>query len=186
MDWENKQNLRSKGGYLPHPNYGIKFRNSFFPYMTKIWNGLPNALKSLNLLDFKIELKSYLKPNRIKHFRVGKKDTNSLLTRFRTGRTDLNAHRYTIGQIDDPSCICHHKNETSEHYFLDCFLYSTERQTLFNLAVYYIHRFMSLNRKEKYNILTRGINNLNPEFYYTNVQLSLAVQLFIVKSKRFS
>ena len=31
VDWENKQHLRSKGGYLPHPNYGIKFLNSFFP-----------------------------------------------------------------------------------------------------------------------------------------------------------
>ena len=31
VDWENKQHLRSKGGYLPHPNYCIKFLNSFFP-----------------------------------------------------------------------------------------------------------------------------------------------------------
>ena len=59
-------------------------------------NSLPNSLTSLNLLYFKIELKSYLKPDKIKHFRVGKKETNSLLTRFRTGRTDLNAHTYIL------------------------------------------------------------------------------------------
>ena len=143
-------------------------------------------MKSLNLLDFKIELKSYLKPDKIKHFRIGKKECNSLLTRFRTGCTSLNGHRYSLGQIDDPSCLCHYKTETSEHYFLDCFLYSAERQNLFNLAEHYVPRFMLLNKKEKYNILTEGINKINPEFYYTNIKITLAVQNYILKTKRFS
>ena len=34
IDWDKRQNLRSKGGYLPYPNYGNKFLNSFFPYIT--------------------------------------------------------------------------------------------------------------------------------------------------------
>ena len=82
IDWEKKHNLRSKGGYLPYPNFGNRFQNSFFPFITKIWNTLPNSIKSLNLQDFKIELKSYLKPDKIKHFRVGQKETNSILTGF--------------------------------------------------------------------------------------------------------
>ena len=94
--------------------------------------------------------------------------------------------RYSVVQTDDPSCLCHHKSETSEHFFLDCFLYSTERQTLFNLAEHLIPCFMQLNRKEKYDILTEGINKLDPEFYYTNIKISLAVQKFIQKTKRFS
>ena len=68
FELEKTHNLRSKAGYLPYPNYGNKYLNSFFPYITKIWNNLPSSLKSLNLLDFKIELKSYLKQDRIKHF----------------------------------------------------------------------------------------------------------------------
>ena len=121
LDREKKHNLRSKGGYLPYPNYGNKFLNSFFPYITKIWNNLPTSVKSLNLLDFKTELKSYLKPDKFKHFRIGSKDLNSILTRFRTGRTSLNACNYSIWLTDDPSCICHYKSETSEHYLLDYF-----------------------------------------------------------------
>ena len=131
IDWEKKHNLRSKGGYLPYPNLGNRFQNSFFPFITKIWNTLPNSIRSLNLLDFKTELKSYLKPNKIKHFRVGQKETNSILTGFRTGHTNLNASRFSIGQIDHPSCLCYFPNETSEHFILDCFLYSAERQNLF-------------------------------------------------------
>ena len=137
-------------------------------------------------MDFKTELKSYIKPDKFKHFRVGSKELNSIFTRFRTGRTNLNACNYSIGLTDDPSCICHYKSETSEHFLLDCFLYSTERQTLFNLAEYLIPFFMQLNRKEKYNILTEGINKLDPEYFHTNLRISLAVQNFISKTKRFS
>ena len=186
IDWEKTHYLRSKGGYMPYPNYGNKFQNSFFPYIAKNWNNLPPSLKSLNLLEFKIELKKYLKPDTIRYFKIGQKESNSIFTRFRTGRTILNASRYSIGQTEDPSCLCHHKSETSEHFFLDCFLYSTERQTLFNLAEHLIPRFMQLNRKEKYDILTEGINKLDPEFYYTNIKISLAVQKFILQTKRFS
>ena len=76
--------------------------------------------------------------------------------------------------------------ETSEHYILDCFLYSAERQNLFNLAEHYIPRFMLLNKKEKFNILTEGINKHNPDFYHTNIKITLAVQNFILKTRRFS
>ena len=141
VDWDRYYNLRRKGGYLPYPKYGNKFSNSFFPYITKIWNSLPSRIQSLNLKGFKTELKSYLKPHNIRHFRVGNKELNSIFSRFRTGRTGLNADRYSIGQADNPACMCHYKSETSEHFILDCFLYTTERQTLFNLAAHYIPHF---------------------------------------------
>ena len=56
IDWEKTHYLRSKGGYKLYPNYGNHCQNSFFPYITKIWNNLPHSLKSLNQFDFKIEL----------------------------------------------------------------------------------------------------------------------------------
>ena len=45
---------------------------------------------------------------------------------------------------------------------------------------------MLLNKKEKFNILTEGIHKLNPDFYYTNIKITLAVQNYILKTKRFS
>ena len=163
----------------------MKFSNSFFPFISKIWNNLPTSIQSLSLSDFKNELKTNMKPVRYKHYNVGQKYSNSLLTRLRTGRTNLNLNNYTIGLIDEPDCLCHFKNESSEHYLLDCFLYTTERQILFNLAVHLIPNFLNISKRGQFRILTKGINSDDPEFYFTNVRISLAVQNFILKTKRF-
>ena len=184
-DWQKHHYLRSKGGYLPYPNNGFWFSNSFFPYISKIWNNLPKSTQSLSLDDFKTELKTSLKPKRSRHYNVGPKHSNSFLTQFRTGRTNLNECLYTIGLLDEPDCLCHAPNESSEHYLLDCFLYSTERQTLFNLAEQIIPNFQRINKKGKFNILTKGLNSDDPEYYHTNRKISLAVQNFILKTKRF-
>ena len=67
--------------YLPYPNYGFRFSNSFFPYISKIWNNLPKSIKLLSSDNFKTELKIFLKPFRIRHYNVGQKYSNSFLTR---------------------------------------------------------------------------------------------------------
>ena len=185
LDWQKQYHLRSKGGYLPYPNYGMKFSNSFFPFISKIWNNLPTSIQSLSLSDFKNELKTNIKPVRYKHYNVGQKYSNSLLTRLRTGRTNLNLNNYTIGLIDEPDCLCHFKNESSKHYLLDCFLYTTERQILFNLVVHLIPNFLNISKNRQFRILTKGIHSDDPEFYFTNVRISLAVQNVILKTKRF-
>ena len=186
LDCEREYFLRSKGGYLPYPNYGNKFINSFFPFISKIWNNLPLSTQSLSLSDFKAQIKIDLKPEKIKHFSIGPKISNSLLTRFRTGRTNLNLNRFTIGLSEDPSCNCHAKQETPEHFMLECFLYTVERQNLFDLVEHFIPQFPNKNKREKFQLLTRGINVHDPEYYQTNVKISLAVQSFILQTKRFS
>ena len=140
----------------------------------------------MNLSDFKAQLKIDLKPEKNKTFFLGPKQTNSLLTRFRTNRTNLNQNRFTIGLTDDPSCDCHAKYESSEHYLLDCFLYTVERQNLFTLVEQFIPTFTNKSKKLKFNILTRGLDNSNPDNYHTNKNISLAVQYFILKTNRFS
>ena len=99
LDYEKRHFLRSKGGYLPYPNHSNKFLNSFFPVMSKTWNNLPTSTKCKNLLDFKAQLKTDLKPEKFKHFAVGPNESNILLTRFRTGRTNLNANKKVIGLL---------------------------------------------------------------------------------------
>ena len=164
LDFEKKYELRSKGGYLPYPNYGNTFLNSFFPFISKIWNNLNTTLQAKDLIDFKDNLKSDLKPIKIKHFSVGTKFNNSLLTRFRTGRTSLNLHKYTIGQIDDPSCTCHYKEESPTHFMIDCFLYTAERQNLFTLVEHYIPKFSRLTKAAKLDLLLYGLKNDNSDY----------------------
>ena len=85
LDCENNYVLRSKDGYLPHPSYGTKFLNSFFPFISKLWNSLPSSTQAKHLVDFKTQLKIETKPDKIKHYAKGPKISNTLITRFRVG-----------------------------------------------------------------------------------------------------
>ena len=77
----------------------------------------------MDLIKFKNQLKVDLKPPKIKHYSKGMKQSNILLTRLRVGRSDLNLHKFSIGLTDTPECMCHAKEESTLHYFLECFIY---------------------------------------------------------------
>ena len=186
LDWNKDQRTRSKGGYLPYNNFRNKFLNSYFPYMTKLWNNLPQNIKCKDIVDFKCSLKLELKPPKIKHFSKGSKYGNSLLTRLRVGQSELNLHKFSVGQIEKPDCACHEKQESTKHYILDCFLYTTERQKLFLLVEHYIPKFKGLSKAAKYNILLYGLKTNDPDFDHLNFIITKAVQNFILQTKRFS
>ena len=58
-------------------------------------------------------------------------------------------------------------------------------QTLIDLIEHYIPKFRKLNKKEKLNIIIMGLNIDNDEFLHLNTILTVAVQNFILKTKRF-
>ena len=186
LDYAKKYLTRSKGGYSPYPNYGVKYKNSFFPYITGLWNNLNVSTQLMALPDFKEAVKEELKPIKFKHFSRGSKLGNTLLTRIRLERSDLNLHKFTIGHSETTECLCHSKHESSIHYFLDCFLYTGERQTLLNLVEHYIPKFNNCTKSKKCEILLMGINTNNPDYNHTNTVISIAVQNYVLKTKRFS
>ena len=94
-----------------------------------------------------------MKPKKYKHFSRGNKYSNSLLTKIRVGRSSLNLYKYTIGLADSPECLCHHREESPKLYFLECFLYSHERQALFDMIEHYIPKFNRLNKNDKLDII---------------------------------
>ena len=143
LDLENKHKTRSKGGYIPFKNFGFKFKNSFFPHTSHLWNSLPKQIQGKNLIDFKEFTNKEYKPPRYKHFARGNKITNTLLTKIRVGGSDLHQHKFIIGLADTPECLCHFREESPSHFFLDCFLYLPERQVLFDLIEHYIPNFKS-------------------------------------------
>ena len=102
------------------------------------------------------------------------------------GRSDLNQHKFIIGLSDTPQCSCHFREESPLHYFIDCFLYLPERQTLFDLFEHYIPKFPNLTKKQKLEIILRGIDIENPEYLQTNITLTIGVQKYIFNTKRFS
>ena len=185
LDLERTCNTRSKGGYIPFKFKSNNFNNSFFPNTAKMWNSLPKNIQFKELDEFKGCIKKDKKPPKYKHFARGSKFSNTLLTRIRVGRSSLNQHKFTIGLSDSPECICHHKTESPEHFFLECFLYSSERQILFSLIEHYVPNFPRLNKKQKTELILKGVNFDNEEFYSTNNILTKAVQQFIISTKRF-
>ena len=130
--------------------------------------------------------KKELKPAKYKHFSSGTKYGNTLLTRIRVGRSFLNEHKFTIGLTDSPECLCHFRSESPQHYFLDCFQYLLERQTLFTLIEHYVPNFTNWTKKKKLDLILRGINVDNPDLLSLNTTLTKAVQNFITKTNRFS
>ena len=105
---------------------------------------------------------------------------------MRLERSDLNLHKFTIGQSESPECLCHSNQESSKHFLLDCFLYASERQALFDREEHYIPKFKSFSKSRKYETLVMGINSRDPYYNSTNTTISIAVQTFIMKTKRFS
>ena len=185
LDLDRQNFTQSKGGYIPFKYKNDKFNSSFFPNTLKIWNNLSKSTQYKDVDEFKLCIKNEIKPPRYKHFACGNKLGNTLLTRIRVGRSYLNQHSFTIGHADTPECLCHFKSESPEHFFLQCFLYSPERQILFGLIEHYIPNFPNLNKKQKLDIILRGINLDNPEFIGLNKTLTKAVQNFIISTKRF-
>ena len=64
LDYDKKYLTRSKVGYSPYPNFGKKYSDSFFPYMTKLWNNLDVSTQIMVLPEFKMQLKKDLKPTK--------------------------------------------------------------------------------------------------------------------------
>ena len=154
--------------------------------MSKVWNNLDVSIQVLQLSEFKQQLKTDLKPKRLKHFSKGSKLGNTLLSRIRLNQSNLNLHRFSIGLSETAACCCHANKESSLHYLTECFLYSGERQTLYNLVEHYIPNFSNKSKKKQYEILVMGINTDQSEFNSTNTTISIAVQKFILTTKRFS
>ena len=62
---------------------------------------------------------------------LGNKLSNTLLCRLRVGRSFLKSHGFAINLSLTEKCICG-DFDTVQNYFLNCFLFNTERLVLFS------------------------------------------------------
>ena len=110
-----------------------------------------------------------------------------LLTRFRLGLTKLKDQQFSIGRAETPECLCMCPHEDSKHYLLECFLYQEERRRLFESIDETIPsaKFITLSQSKKIDILLYGYKPSNKDYYFLNKKLQVAVQKFIVSTKRF-
>ena len=88
-----------------------------------------------------------------------------------------------MGKTQSPSCLCHEKQETTRHFLLHCFLYSIERQQLFDQVKEIIKRFDKLPQYKQEHILLFGLTG--DENFEINIKIQKMVQNYILKTKRF-
>ena len=93
--------------------------------------------------------------------------------RLRTNCSSLNEHLFSKNIIDSPLCVCGAVEDTN-HFLFNCHRFHNLRQDLF-ATVTPVCQPIS-------NILLYGSERLT---YNENQQVFLAVQNFLIKSKRF-
>ena len=93
------------------------------------------------------------------YYTLGTKLGNTLHTQLRLGMSRLNAHQYAIQKITDPACACGHNQENTNHFILDCPLFTPARTHLFRETSLHLKvDFQTLTNTMKINILLFGLN----------------------------
>ena len=150
------------------------YPNYFLPATIRSWNLLPERIKSSTSVNsFKSNLKSN-HPQKPPYYYIGKRLGQILHSRLRMHCSSLNQHLYSKNIVDCPLCQCG-AIKTTEHYLLYCPLYNVHIQLF--IEPFFDHPLFS------YPHYLFG----SPEFSYEqNVEIFLAVQSFIINSKRFN
>ena len=185
MQPRDETNTRSSGDYRPFKYKTVKFSKTYFPYFTNKWNTLHKSQKSLDMTDFKNDLKTKLRPDKHKHYSRGFKINCTLLTRIRVGQSDLKTHQFKVGFTDATECPCGYKYESPEHYITQCPRYAEERRTLYDRMLQFVPNFLRLPIKRQYEILIFGYQPTDPELLKINTKIMRFTQSFIQHSRRF-
>jgi hypothetical protein len=104
-------------------------------------------------------------------FEVGSRYASILHTRLRLHNSSLNYDLFRHNCISSPACACGYYRETCKHYLLDC-----------SAADCLNYHWTTANDNVKLNYLLHGCNKVD---FHSNRTLFLAVQDFIINSKRF-
>ena len=161
LDFYSQENYHlrsaSTSAIRPFPSRTKSFKISFFPYCINEWNNLTVKIrnaKSINI--FKKSIINEKQENSL--FSVYDPLGVKLLTCLRLQFSHLNDHKFRHGFSDtiNPMCACGTEIETTEHFFLRCHLYSTQRLELFESLKKVDSNFLNLNEKDQVNTLLCG------------------------------
>ena len=181
----NFNSTRSQRYYNNYPIRDTDFNNSFFPKTVKTWNNLPVYLRNLGIDEFKIELAEIMKPKKNRLNNVGSKFGNSIHTQLRLNCSQLNSHLYSFGLSTTPNCLCQ-AQETTKHFLMDCFLFSNERNELFEKLTGVLER-KNIDKYSNSELLQILLHGEKPEIYekYNHNKLIFKyVQDYLIKTKR--
>ena len=107
-----------------------RHKNSLFPSIVQMWNEVSNELKKLTSInEFRRRAITRVELNSL-YFGFSRQ-LNIVHAQLRMQCSNLNYHLFNLYVVDSPSCICSYKCEDVNHYQMQCPLYASERQKLF-------------------------------------------------------
>ena len=170
--------LRSSENITPYRCNRQYFSKSYFPTAINEWNALPIHIRqssSLSSYNYLLN-KHFPAPPRKSWYGQGDRFLDIHHSRLRIGCSKLKGHlHYNLHVEDDPFCNCGQVVEYPHHYFFICPFYREQRRTLMdevNLIV----------TNPSVDTLLYGDESLSHD---KNIQIIMAVQYFIQKTKRF-
>ena len=150
-----------------------QYYNSFLPSAIRGWNELSEETRNLpSVASFKRKLNSNIETPPLYYF-SGKRKGQIYHSRLRTNCSSLSQHLYSKNLIASPFCDCGAIEDT-RHFLLECIRFNDLRQDMTET--------ISLLCNPTFNTLLYGNNELTNE---ENEWVFLAVQEFLIKSKRF-
>ena len=165
--------LRNESDLQTVPAKSQQYFNSFLPSVTRAWNGLPEDIKNAQTITtFKYKLNRNLKKPPAYYF-SGTRLGQIYHTRLRLNCSSLNNHLFLKNIINDPLCECGAVEDTY-HFFFTCNRFRNLRHVLLNT--------ISTFCQPTLEVILYGSTGISIE---ENKQVFLAVQEFILRTKRF-
>ena len=178
--------LRTASNYSIFASRTDRFKRSFFPSTTSLWNDIGNEIRCLDSIgSFKKALfSSYNVSSYNATFDFAIDRFNAIFhTRLRLDTCALNYYLFKIGCKESPACFCGFYNESVNHFFLECPLYSAPRTNLLSSAArIFADRWSSMTKVQIVSVFLFGSKLLSPKQIS---DLFFHVQSFISDSKRF-
>lgn len=130
---KSKYNLRNQNDITIAKSNTEKFRKSFIPSATRLWNNKNNIIRNINNTE---KAKSTLMKSKSKsnaYFSLGNNRRISIvMARLRMECSLLKSHLFDMKIINDSKCVCGHSREDTSHFFFSCPLYNISRNVLQN------------------------------------------------------
>ena len=166
-------NLRNNSNINQANTRTETFRKSYIPATTQFWNNLDDSIKDLTSNKSLKQILKSNKPNAKSYYDIGKRKLNFILARTRIECSEPTHHLFTMNIIDNPLCT-RGRNETTNHFFIECPQYHLHRVVL-------IQNVTQINKNYNLDTLLHGPCDNLPD-----LQLISLLNTFITATKRFA
>ena len=148
--------LRTQSDFTLFPVRTERFKKSFFPSATNLWNGLDTSVRNLqSVMCFKkalLVIFNFPRSPTIYNFSLDRYSSISH-TGIHLDACLLNYYLFRIGCKSSPKCICGFEVETINHYFLHCPIFAAARLKLLNSAAHILaDKWFAMSDLQKINL----------------------------------